>query len=321
MLRHRPRPSILIGLAALILVLSLAPIVFALVDNDSSTGDEDDRPIRIVATTGMIGDLVTNIGGKHVEVVTMLPPGVDPHRYEPTAGDIESLQDADVIFSNGLGLEGRLTDDLAVIASTGTPTVALAEAIPEHRLRQPVGLEGTYDPHIWFDISLWRSTAETVTSVLTEFEPDLAAEFATNRDAYVLKLDEMDAYARGQIARIQERSRVLVTAHAAFGYFGHRYGMEVRGLQDASTSVEATANDVRQLADFLVERQITVIFVESSVPHATIVAVREQTQARGWDVQIGGQVFSDALGEADTLDGTYLGVVRHNVDTIAAALT
>lgn len=314
------RPRIVIGLAALVLILGLTPIAFAQFNDDSSGDDERDGPIRIAATTGMVGDLVANIGGEHVEVTSLMGPGVDPHLYKPTAGDVETLENADIIFYNGLELEGRMTDVFVKIARTGKPTVAVAEDIPEDLLRQPVEFEGKYDPHIWFDVTLWQLTAETVTRFLSEYEPDLAQEFAANRDAYVLQLDELDEYVRGQVALIPEQSRVLITAHDAFGYFGHQYGLEVRGLQGTSTAAEASASEVQGLAEFIVERQIKAIFVESSVPQATIEAVREACQSRGWDVEIGGQLFSDAMGDAGTPEGTYLGMVRHNVDTIAGAL-
>ena len=311
---------ILAGLVALVLILVLTPLAFGMLDDDSSADEERDGPIRVVTTTGMIGDLAANVGGDRVEVNSLMGPGVDPHLYKPTAGDVEALERADIIFYNGLELEGRMTDVFVQIARTGKPTVAVAEDIPEDQLRQPAEFEGKYDPHVWFDVTLWRVAAQTVARHLTELEPDFADTFQTNLDAYLLQLDDLDAYVRTQIALIPEASRVLITAHDAFGYFGRQYGVEVRGLQGTSTAAEASASDVQGLADFIVERQIKAIFVESSVPQATIEAVEEACQARGWDVAIGGQLFSDAMGERGTPQGNYVGMVRHNVDTIVAAL-
>ena len=311
---------ILAGLGALALVLILAPFAFAMLDDDPAADEEGEGPIRVAATTGMIGDLAANIGGDRVEVTSLMGPGVDPHLYKPTAGDVETLERADIIFYNGLELEGRMTDVFVQIARSGKPTVAIAEDIPEDQLRQPVEFEGKYDPHVWFDVTLWKLAAQTVARHLTELEPDLAETFQTNLDAYLLQLDELDAYVRTQVALIPEASRVLITAHDAFGYFGRQYGVEVRGLQGTSTAAEAGASDVQGLADFIVERQIKAIFVESSVPQATIEAVEQACQARGWDVAIGGQLFSDAMGERGTPEGNYIGMVRHNVDTIVAAL-
>ncbi len=276
--------------------------------------------MRVTATTGMIGDLVANVGGDRVEVTALMGPGVDPHLYKPSAGDVGKLGEADIIFYNGLELEGRLTDTLVKIARSGTPTVPVPEGIPEEQLREPLEFEGKYDPHIWFDVTLWRLAAQTVKNELAAVEPESDALFQANLDAYLLQLDDLHRYVQQQIARIPEGQRVLITAHDAFGYFGRQYGMEVRGLQGTSTAAEASVGDVQALAAFVVERRIPAIFVESSVPRATIEAVQEAARAAGFEVAVGGQLFSDAMGEAGTPEGTYLGMVRHNVDTIVAAL-
>jgi manganese/zinc/iron transport system substrate-binding protein len=278
------------------------------------------RAVRVTTTTGMIADLVRNVGGERVEVAGLMGPGVDPHLYKPSASDVQKLEGADIIFYNGLELEGRMTDVFVKIARGGKPTIAVSEDIDPELLREPIEFEGKYDPHIWFDVTLWQRAARTVARELAALDPGSKAVYERNAEAYVRQLDELHRYARAQVATIPASSRVLVTAHDAFGYFGRQYGMEVRGLQGTSTATEAGARDVRTLAQFLCERRIKAVFVESSVPHGTIRAVQEAARARGCGVSIGGELFSDAMGAEGTPEGTYLGMVRHNVDTIVQAL-
>jgi len=276
-----------------------------------------DDPIRVATTVGMIGDLVRNSGGDRVDVTALMGPGIDPHLYKPSASDIDTLSNADIVFYGGLHLEGRMVDTFEGIERSGKPTFAVSEAIPEDRL---LTFDGAPDPHIWFDVSLWALALDGVIARMAETFPDDAETFQTNGAAYRTELEALDAYVREQAARVPEAQRVLITAHDAFAYFGQAYGFEVRGLQGISTASEAGAGDVQALIDFIVERQIGAIFVESSVSPATIEAVREGCRARGWDVVIGGQLFSDAMGEAGTPEGTYIGMVTHNIDTIVGAL-
>jgi manganese/zinc/iron transport system substrate-binding protein len=312
-----PRPCF--GKSGIVAALALA-LMLALVGPVLPTSGQDGEPIVITTTTGMIADLAQNIGGERVAATSLMGPGVDPHLYKPSAGDIRALEDADIIFYNGLELEGRMTDILVKIAASGTPTVAVAENIPADVLREPPEFAGKYDPHIWFDITLWQMAAQRVKDELAAFDPGSEATYQANLDAYLAELDELHAYVQSELQRIPEEQRVLITAHDAFGYFGDQYGIDVRGLQGMSTATEATAGDIQGLAEFIAERQIPAIFVESSVPPATIEAVQAAVRDRGFDVAIGGQLFSDAMGAAGTPEGTYLGMVRHNVDTIAGAL-
>lgn len=283
-------------------------------------GDLSSRPINVVATVGMIADIVQNVGGERVNVTGLMGPGVDPHLYKPTASDVQKLENADVIFYGGLELEGRMTDTFVKLARAGKPTFPVSEDIDPARLRQPIEFEGKYDPHLWFDVTLWQDAVRKVNKELAALDPGSAELYQRNADAYLKQLDELHQYVKTQIATIPESSRVLITAHDAFGYFGAQYGMEVRGLQGTSTATEAGARDVQALADFICQRGIKAIFVESSVPQATIEAVKAAAQAEGCNVAIGGQLFSDAMGNAGTPEGTYLGMVRHNVDTIVKAL-
>jgi manganese/zinc/iron transport system substrate-binding protein len=277
------------------------------------------RPIRVTTTVGMIADLVQNIGGERVLVTGLMGAGVDPHLYKPSARDILRLDDADIIFFGGLHLEGRMVEIFEKLGKL-KPVFAVSENIPEARLLPSANYQNAHDPHIWFDVSLWMEAARVVSDELIRLDPQHAALYQQNADVYLAKLEDLHRYTQTQINSIPANARVLITAHDAFGYFGHQYGMEVRGLQGASTATEAGAGDVRELARFITERKIKAIFVESSVPAATVEAVQAAVQSRGWDVKIGGELFSDAMGNAGTVEGTYIGMVRHNVDVIAGAL-
>lgn len=288
--------------------------------NNPATADDNGK-IRITATVGMIADVARNIGGDAVVVEGLMGPGIDPHTYKPSAGDITLLGDADIIFYGGLTLEGRMIETFEhIAASTDKPTIAVSASIPESQLIATGDTGESRDPHVWFDVTLWRIVAERIAEVLIDEYPEHADMFRANADAYLAELDELDAWVMEQVERLPESQRVLITAHDAFGYFGKRYGFEVRGLQGLSTASEAGAGDVQDLADFIAEREIRAMFVESSVPRATIEAVQAASEAQGWDVEIGGELYADAMGEDGTRDGTYIGMVEHNVNTIVRAL-
>ena len=277
-------------------------------------------PIRVVTTIGMLADAARNIGGDRVDVHALMGPGIDPHLYKPTAGNVRDLADADIIFYGGLELEGRMADTLEKIARTKL-AFATFESIPADLVRSPEAFKGKHDPHVWFDVTLWTYVVNAVTLELTNYAPEDAELFRTNADAYLAQLTTLDSWIREQVATVPENQRVLVTAHDAFGYFGHQYGFEVLGLQGISTATEASASDIQDLVDLIVERQIPAIFVESSVPPATIEAVQAAAQSRGWDVTIGQPLFSDAMGKDGTFEGTYIGMVTWNVNAIVSALT
>ncbi len=289
----------------------------------STTAQDDDlslRPIRAVATTGMVADVVKNVGGKRVDVTGLMGPGVDPHLYKPSERSVIALADADVIFYNGLHLEagmGKVFERM----DGAVQTVATTDGIDRAKLSSPPEFQGNYDPHVWFDVQLWMDTVNSVRDALIEMDPQNAQTYQDNASAYLAELGALDQYIHSQAAKIPEEKRVLITAHDAFNYFGRAYGFEVRGLQGISTASEAGTADVQALADFIVERGIPAIFVESSVPTRTIEAVQAAVRARGAEVQIGGQLFSDAMGSAGTPEGNYLGMVRHNIDTLVKALS
>ena len=279
----------------------------------------DDKP-RVVATIGMITDIVKNVGGKHVEVTGMMGPGVDPHLYKPTPKDVQRLSSADIIFYNGLHLESKMGDILAKM-SGDTVTVAVTDAIDRNLLLTPPEYEGLYDPHLWFDVKLWMEAVAKIRDALSEFDSDNTVLYRSNAERYLAKLTELDAYVKSQVERVPPQQRVLVTAHDAFNYFGKAYGFEVHGLQGISTATETGIADVQELATFIAERRIPAIFVESSVSSRSLAAVKAAVNSKGFDVKIGGELFSDAMGSAGTPEGTYIGMVRHNIDTIVGALT
>jgi manganese/zinc/iron transport system substrate-binding protein len=282
--------------------------------------DPAGRRVNVTTTVGMIADIAKNVGGDRVNVTALMGPGVDPHLYKPSTGDVTKLDQADIIFYGGLDLEGRMEGLFEKMEALGKPAFAVAGEIDPARLRKPIEFEGKFDPHIWFDVTLWQEAARKVAKELANLDPASKPIYERNLDAYLRQLDELHAYVKEQIATIPPESRVLITAHDAFGYFGQQYGLEVRGLQGTSTATEASARDVQDLARLIADRKIKAIFVESSVPPATIEAVQRAVQARGWDVRIGGQLFSDAMGADGTPEGTYVGMVRHNVHAIATAL-
>lgn len=281
--------------------------------------DLANRQINAVATTGMIADAVREIGGERVIVEGLMGPGVDPHLYKASASDVRLLERADVIFYNGLHLEAGMGNVLERMASYKM-TVPVAESIPvADRLADPI-YPDAYDPHVWFDVSLWMQAVEQVRASLIKLDPDNANIYESNASQYLQELAELHEYIRRQATQLPADRRVLITAHDAFGYFGRAYGFEVVGLQGISTDTEASTADVSALAGLIVSKQLPAIFIESSVPTRNIEAVQAAVRNQGFDVQIGGELFSDALGNPDTPEGYYIGMVRHNINTIVAAL-
>ncbi|MBT5802704.1 MAG: zinc ABC transporter solute-binding protein [Gemmatimonadetes bacterium] len=275
--------------------------------------------IKIVATTGMVADLARNIGGDRVEVIGLMGPGVDPHYYKASQGDLARITDADIVLFNGLFLEGKMEDIFAKMARS-KKVVAVAGGVDEKNLRRPPEFLGHFDPHIWFDVSLWAQTVEVAVASLSELDPEGAEVYRRNGEQYRARLDALHQWVIEQVGQISEQQRVLITAHDAFGYFGLAYGFEVVGLQGISTVAEYGVNDVTQLVDRIVERQVKAIFVESSVPVRSIEAVRQGCLNRGFEVVIGGMLYSDAMGGAGSGADSYVGMVESNVNTIVGAL-
>ncbi|MBU0518767.1 zinc ABC transporter substrate-binding protein [bacterium] len=278
-----------------------------------------DRKINIVTTTGMITDAVRQIGGERVDVKGLMGPGIDPHLYKASEGDVSKMLNADVIFYNGLHLEGALTDVFEKM-QTRVKTSAVADGIDPARLLTPAEFEGAHDPHVWFDVSMWINAAERIREQLIALDPQSADLYRGNAAVYIDQLRQLHEYVIIQAESIPENLRVVVTAHDAFNYFGRAYGFEVRGLQGISTVSEAGTADVQNLADFIASRSIPAIFVESSVPRRAVEALQAAVRSRGFNVEIGGELYSDAMGTPGTEAENYLGMVKHNIDTITNAL-
>lgn len=288
-------------------------------ESDASPAGADQR-YTIVATVGMVADLARNIAGERAEVIGLLGSGVDPHLYSPTRSDVQRLLDADVIFYNGLLLEGKMTDSLVRAATAGKKVYAVTEHLDESYLLEPAEFEGHYDPHVWMDPSAWAKAVEVVRDKLVEVDPQGEEGYRRRAAAYGEQLAALSDYAEQVLQSVPAAQRVLVTAHDAFNYFGRRYGFEVVGIQGISTESEAGVQDVERLVDLLAERRIPAVFIESTVSERNINALVSGARARGHTVTIGGELFSDAMGAAGTYEGTYIGMIDHNVTTIARAL-
>lgn len=301
----------------LVLALGLCPLL-AGCGTSSPDLPLDQRPVRVVTTTTMITDAVRLVGGSRLEVTGLMEPGTDPHGYEARAGAIKHMEKADLIFYNGLHLEGKMGETFAKMR--GNKTVAVTDGIPREMLRKVEEFEGGYDPHVWFEVPLWAKVVEHIRDKLIEIDPTHAETYRANAKPYLEELTQVHAYVKTQVERIPKANRILVTAHDAFGYFGRAYGFEVEGLQGVSTQAEASISDREKLARFIVERRLPAIFIESSVPPRTIEAVKASVAAQGHTVAIGAELFSDSLGDADKPEGTYIGMVKANIDRMVKAL-
>ncbi len=301
---HTDRRSLLLGLAGTALLPQAA---FA------------QDMLAVTATTGMIADAARHIGGDAVKVVALMGAGVDPHSYRQTRSDIVSLLRADLVLWNGLYLEAQMEEFLLRLADRSAVT-AIGESIPKDQLLHHADYDARPDPHIWMVPDIWRLAVLSARDAMTAVRPDLAATFDTNTTAYLAQIDTLAVYADNTLSTIPEDRRVLVTAHDAFGYFGRRYGFEVLGIQDISTESEAGLQRIGALVDTLVSRRIEAVFVETSVSDRNIRALIEGAAAQGHTVRIGGELYSDAMGEPGTYEGTYVGMIDHNVTVIARAL-
>ena len=279
-----------------------------------------DGVLHITTTTAQVADLVNNIGQEYVKVISLMGEGVDPHLFKASQGDIAKLAGADLIFYNGLMLEGRMGDVLEKMAQMGRPTRPVSDGLDPSRLTTPKEFGGHHDPHIWMDVGMWAETIPIVVDELSKQDSSHHDVFVQNGKAYQEKLMALHEESRQKIATIPETRRIMVTAHDAFGYFGRAYGIEVRGLQGISTASEFGLQDLQRLVDLIVERRVKAVFVETSVPRRSIESLMAGCQAKGHEVKIGGLLYSDAMGASGTEEGTYLGMMRHNVDTIVAAL-
>lgn len=299
----------LLGVVAAVFAgLSLAGTTFA------------QEKLKVATTIGMVADLVKQVGGERVEVEQLMGPGVDPHLYKPTSTDASRLNNADVIFYSGLMLEGRMGDLFAKLARSGKKVYATSESVPENLLSEPKEFEGHYDPHIWFDVSMWAQTVPTIVKGLSEVDPAGKDFYENNGAALAERLSKLHQWCKDTVAGLPESKRILVTSHDAYNYFGRAYGFKVIGLQGVSTVSEAGLADMANLVDFIKKQNVKAIFVETSVNPAAIRRVAEDA-----GVKIGGELYSDAMGNPGEMrggfdTGTYEGMVRYNVKTIVDAL-
>ena len=305
---------------ALGLMLSLS--LFGCAASNSNNKDLAEAPtLNVVATTNMVADLVAAIGGEHVIVTSLMGPGVDPHLYKASEGDVARMVSADVVFYAGLHLEGKMVDIFEQMSKRGKPTFAVTDGINRTDLIESKSFGGNYDPHVWFDVDLWRQAAKFVTTSLMELNPVNKEAYELRGATYALTLQDTDAWVENKVGTLPVEQRVLITSHDAFGYFGKAYNFEVHGLQGISTATEAGTADVQQLAELVASRKIPAMFVETSVPARGIEAVRAAVRSKGVDVVIGGHLYSDALGDKETPQGEYNGMIRYNVSTIVDALS
>lgn len=298
-----------------VVVFSLSLILFGC----STDTTKEDREGVVVATTGQIADAIKAISGGHLQVSALMGPGVDPHLYKATQSDLSKLDKAEVIFYNGLHLEGQMLDIFEQMSKSKS-VLAVGETLNKSDLLASDDDAMLHDPHIWFDIELWKGVVQAIGTKLQEEYPEFKDDFVANEKEYLKQLDELQVYAKNRVNEIPEKQRILVTAHDAFNYFGRSQGFDVRGLQGLSTDSEYGVKDVQEMVNFLVANKIKAIFIESSVSDKAMKAVIEGAKEKGHDIVIGGELFSDAMGAEGTKEGTYIGMYQHNIDTIVDAL-
>lgn len=296
-------------------------------DADPAAGTAGDKPgigsngkLQIVTTCGMVTDIVRVVAGEHADVTGLIGEGIDPHLFKAGRNDVAALLDADVVFYAGLMLEGRMADDFTQVGNGGKPVYPVTYGIDKSLLHEPPEFDGHWDPHCWMDVSLWSLTVQFVADSLAKEDAAHAADYAANAKAYLEQLNELHEYCKSVVATIPEDQRYLVTAHDAFGYFSSAYSIQVRAIQGISTESEAAIADINQLVDFIVDKKVPAIFVESSVPKKTVQGVIESCAERGHTLTIGAELYSDAMGQPGTYEGTYIGMMDHNATRIARAL-
>lgn len=276
-------------------------------------------PMVAVATVGMVAELVRQVGGEHVKVTQMMGSGIDPHLYKSTRDDVQSLLNCDLAFYSGLMLEGKMADVLKKVAG-GKPVVAVAEAIDPKVLLEPDQMPGQYDPHVWMDVSAWSLAVDVVADALVKFDPPHAEAYIQNAKSYRGQLADLHEYGKKSIETIPVDQRVLITSHDAFHYFGRAYNLEVQGIQGLTTESEAGLQRINELVGLIVSKKVRSVFVESSVPRKNIDAILEGVRSRGHQITIGGELYSDAMGKRGEYEGTYIGMLDHNITLVTRSL-
>lgn len=280
---------------------------------------QDVGRLNIVTTTGMLYDAALNIAGNQMDVQAIMGPGVDPHLYKATQGDLTKLKQADLIIYNGLYLEGKMGEILKKLGRR-KPVLAAAEKLPPSDLIATSEFGSAYDPHVWFDVSLWSKVVSIISDEIQRLDTANARVYQQNAEAYIAELETLHGSVKIRINDIPKEQRVLITAHDAFGYFGRAYDIEVRGLQGLSTATDFGLRDIAEITDLIIEKDIKAIFIETSVSEKAINAVLTGATEKGHDLVIGGYLYSDAMGAFGTEEGTYLGMVKKNVNVIVEGL-
>lgn len=280
----------------------------------------ENKKLKVVATTTMIADLVRNIGGDRIDLKAMMKAGVDPHLYKATEGDINLLLNSDVVFYNGLHLEGKLVELFEKMNKRGGNLFAISDGIDKSLLISSAEFSNNYDPHIWFDIGLWKKAAEFVAKKLADVDSSNKDYYFKNLKLYLDELDSAENIIKQKVNELAKDQRILITAHDAFNYFGRAYNFEVRGLQGISTLSEASVFDVQNLANFIIDNNVKAVFAETSVPMKNIEALRQAVKSKGKEIKIGASLFSDSLGDINTPEGTYIGMMIYNVNSIVNSL-
>jgi len=320
-MRYRLPAPLIGGLSLFGLALTLAACGGG---TPSTTAAGDPRPARdkplVVATTPMVGDLVREIGGDRIDLVVLIAPGTDPHLWTPTRSEVMKVLEADAVFMNGLMLEGRAGDAFARVELSGRPVVRVAEKLPKSDLLTDQQNSSHFDPHVWMDPVLWAKTAPAVRDALAKIDPDGKESYDRNLTAFETAAAALDRDCSLAINTIPVAQRTLVTAHDAFGYFGRRYGLAVRGIQGLSTESEPSLGDIEELVGKISEERIPAIFIETTVSDRTVRAVVDGCAAKGHELKIGEALYSDSLGRAGSAEGTWAGMMRHNAKSIANAL-
>ena len=297
----------------------LSLILLQACQSTSPQSEEENAPLSIVCTTGMLTDAVKEIVGNTAEVKGLMGPGVDPHLYKASQGDLNLLSNADIIVYNGLHLEGKMGEIFNKLKNRKTILIA-AEAIPEDQLILSDDFQGAHDPHLWFDVDIWSQVVNHLGEQLGNVIAADSGLIKTNTQTYIQQLKELNQWVDAELQQLDSNERILITAHDAFGYFGRAYGIEVKGLQGISTLSEYGLKDVTELVNYITEKKINSVFIESSVSDRSLKAVIEGCKSKGHQVKIGGSLFSDALGDPNSPEGKYIGMVQYNIKTIVEGL-
>ncbi|HMO12843.1 MAG TPA: zinc ABC transporter substrate-binding protein [Pirellulaceae bacterium] len=287
---------------------------------ESLTPNEDaGNRLKIVATVGMVADIVREVGGERVHVIQLIGSSIDPHLYRATRDDVQEIMRADIVFYSGLRLEGRMGDTLAKLMDR-KKIVGVTEALDHSLLLTVDESRKQFDPHVWMNVSLWSKCVDVIVKTLSEVDATGAESFAQNGKRYQEQLTQLHEYGLRCLQSIPVKQRLLITSHDAFGYMQQAYGLEVQGIQGISTESEASLKRVNQLVDLLLKRQIPAVFVETSVSHKGVDALVEGVRAKGGLIEVYGKLFSDAMGPKGTYEGTYIGMLDHNFTNITRAL-